>query len=369
VTGDHDALLRAICENPREDTPRLVYADWLEENGQPERAAFIRTDVAMALHEKWDAGRLRCEEGLTRKKLLAQPWAGGLFPPLPKDFEWDGEPVTRRGFPWSVYAHRPDQALARHPDVLTRFPVERVSCFASPAAPANLRKLAGLGGADRLTGLRFSGGAHSAKSLGPLLSGAFLGLEELTFGLNAITAAGARALFESPVPDRLTALNFAGPEGWGVGRVVLEALAADRGPRLRCLHLRYTLYGDENHQQLIECRLPPDLRVLDLASIRLNGERAVRLAGVAALGQLRALGLSRNPVGNAGAAALFTSPHLAGLKVLDLSYCQVGDDALRALLENSPLADGLNRLDLTGSPASGDMKQAVQDRMGDRVRL
>lgn len=40
--NDGDALFRAICENPREDMPRLVYADWLQENGKPERAEFIR---------------------------------------------------------------------------------------------------------------------------------------------------------------------------------------------------------------------------------------------------------------------------------------------------------------------------------------
>jgi uncharacterized protein (TIGR02996 family) len=40
--SDGDALFRAVCEQPWEDTPRLVYADWLEENGRPERAEFIR---------------------------------------------------------------------------------------------------------------------------------------------------------------------------------------------------------------------------------------------------------------------------------------------------------------------------------------
>lgn len=29
--SDGSALLRAICENPADDTARLVYADWLEE--------------------------------------------------------------------------------------------------------------------------------------------------------------------------------------------------------------------------------------------------------------------------------------------------------------------------------------------------
>ena len=35
--SDEKARLAAIWENPHEDTPRLVYADWLQENGQPER--------------------------------------------------------------------------------------------------------------------------------------------------------------------------------------------------------------------------------------------------------------------------------------------------------------------------------------------
>lgn len=29
--SDGDALLRAILENPLEHTPRLVYADWMDE--------------------------------------------------------------------------------------------------------------------------------------------------------------------------------------------------------------------------------------------------------------------------------------------------------------------------------------------------
>lgn len=37
-----DALLAAILANPADDLPRLVFADWMEENGQPERAEFIR---------------------------------------------------------------------------------------------------------------------------------------------------------------------------------------------------------------------------------------------------------------------------------------------------------------------------------------
>lgn len=40
--SDREALLAAIKAFPDEDTPRLVYADWLDEHGESERAALIR---------------------------------------------------------------------------------------------------------------------------------------------------------------------------------------------------------------------------------------------------------------------------------------------------------------------------------------
>ncbi len=41
----NEALLANILANPNDDLPRLVLADWLEENGQAERAEFIRVSV------------------------------------------------------------------------------------------------------------------------------------------------------------------------------------------------------------------------------------------------------------------------------------------------------------------------------------
>lgn len=47
--SDGDALLRAILANPADDTARLVYADWLDEQGQGERAEFIRVQCEIAV--------------------------------------------------------------------------------------------------------------------------------------------------------------------------------------------------------------------------------------------------------------------------------------------------------------------------------
>src|SRR6266542_126090 len=50
--SDEAALLHAIGEHPDEDTPRLVYADWLDEHGTTEadcaRAEFIRVQIDRA---------------------------------------------------------------------------------------------------------------------------------------------------------------------------------------------------------------------------------------------------------------------------------------------------------------------------------
>src|SRR5215204_2984950 len=39
---ENPALFAAIIAHPGEDTPRRAYADWLDENGDPDRARFIR---------------------------------------------------------------------------------------------------------------------------------------------------------------------------------------------------------------------------------------------------------------------------------------------------------------------------------------
>jgi uncharacterized protein (TIGR02996 family) len=43
--NEREAFIRQICERPEDDTVRLVFADWLEEHGEPERAEFIRVQM------------------------------------------------------------------------------------------------------------------------------------------------------------------------------------------------------------------------------------------------------------------------------------------------------------------------------------
>jgi uncharacterized protein (TIGR02996 family) len=53
----YEAFLRAIFDNPNEDTPRLVFADFLEEQGEEKRAALIRWQCGNGSYEtpEWEA--------------------------------------------------------------------------------------------------------------------------------------------------------------------------------------------------------------------------------------------------------------------------------------------------------------------------
>ncbi len=60
MDAEERALLAAIIAHPEEDTPRLVYADWLQERDRPERAELIRAQINLA--------RTKGAEGFERER-------------------------------------------------------------------------------------------------------------------------------------------------------------------------------------------------------------------------------------------------------------------------------------------------------------
>lgn len=365
MTSDHDALLRAICEHPREDTPRLAFADYLEEHGQPERAAFIRTDVAMALRDEWDAERLKWEAATHPHPPNGKDWTGG--PPIRpgpglSGIDWHESPLFRRGFPWAVRIADTGRFRRSSGELFARHPVEYLA-FRDNLPP--LPQMVSEPWFSRVTGLEWSAGRYSAEKLHSLLEAPNCNLTDLAVVNLALNIRGMEGLAKSPIFSKLVRLRLS-----TAFDDLQAALQAFERPPKSCLRLLSIRHPSLNRIALsLPQSFPASLRILELPTSQLTsgGAREFVLRGVTT--GLRVLKLTGNPIGNIGGTAVFTSPHFAGLKVLDLSYCMVGDEALRALLENSPLADGLNLLNLTGSPASADMKQAVKERMGDRVRL
>src|SRR5262249_51651057 len=96
-----DAFLADVIENPEDDAPRLIYADWLDEHGQPERAEVIRVQVALAREAPDHPSR---GEWLRREAELlsahGKEWAGPAA-------VVDGQYRFRRGFVESVQGPLP----------------------------------------------------------------------------------------------------------------------------------------------------------------------------------------------------------------------------------------------------------------------
>lgn len=93
--SEREALLRAVCANPDDDTPRLVFADWLQENGEEARAEFIRVQIELARLAKGDRRRAR----MTRRSVALQEefgdqWMGELPKPDKERIGWTD------GFGW-----------------------------------------------------------------------------------------------------------------------------------------------------------------------------------------------------------------------------------------------------------------------------
>src|SRR5262249_15379111 len=81
------AFLQAVVANPDDDGPRLVYADWLEEQGRGERAEVIRGQIELARLPEGHPGR----EPLSRREqeLLELHWK-----------EWQAELPGHAGVSW-----------------------------------------------------------------------------------------------------------------------------------------------------------------------------------------------------------------------------------------------------------------------------
>jgi uncharacterized protein (TIGR02996 family) len=342
---EKDAFLADILEHPDDDAPRLVYADWLDDHGEPDRAAFIRAQCAGdAEAARPFAARLR-------------PWAGPLAELCER---WE----FHRGFVEVVHAHA-DTFLARAPEFFR-------------LAPVRLLRLLYLD-SDRMAALAQS----------PWLSR--LAVLEAKGNYRH---AGFRALCASPHLDRLAGLDVTGTT---IGRDGLAALLESPSlSRLTHLHLGGTGIGSDGVQQLArsaKCRhlVALDLRVNDL------GPRAVRALGRSPhLGALRRLGLWCNRIGNEGLAEFVRTPLFARLTHLSLGNNRLTAAGLRLLADSPALASlrtlwlGVDRYGAGGVEAlthsqylhpearvsfwlndtlSEEVKQAARRRLGDRVRF
>src|SRR5262245_2948341 len=145
MSSDAAAFLRLILADPDADGPRLVFADWLDEHGDPARAEFIRLQCAAARLPA-DDSRLAALRDRAAALLDRAAWSGPL-PGLAAQWEF------RRGFPEFVRLEA-KVFLARADELFAAVPVRHVEFL---DVHGHLPKLSKCPHLARLTELTVSG--------------------------------------------------------------------------------------------------------------------------------------------------------------------------------------------------------------------
>jgi uncharacterized protein (TIGR02996 family) len=322
------ALLQACKESPDDDAQRQILADWLEENGEPDRAECVRLSCRLARRQRQDLSRHRfdCRSQADWAELNdpRRPTAGWLR--------------QARALLPGVALHN---GLLRLRTTTQAQLQERIL----PAAllpwveTLRLRNLAGLltlarqGWLAPFTTLDLSLTVISGDCLLELLTDAEAGpkghlahVTRLDLRHNAIEPASLREV----------------------------AAAWDRLPALRSLGLSVSRMGDEGVQALADSPLLGRLTSLDLYHVRAASSSLIPLVQSPRCRHLHSLDLGLNPLGDEGIAALVDAPGLGSLRRLDLAHTGLSKGGL-APLRRWPAGRPLEHLGL------------ATDRLGDEA--
>lgn len=390
---DEQPFLDAVLARPRDDGPRLVYADFLGDTGDPADAArgdLVRVQVALA---RLPDDHPRRADLVDRQADLLERHAAAWAAPL-ADLVSGVE--FRRGVPDSVSV---DAAafVARGDELFRRTRVGR------PPGRSFVRRVRLLDPARVLprlvqcpflaavSELDLCGGDLGNGGVNLLVRSPHLGgVRELDLGFNGLDDAGVRILARaSAVPNlHALALNDNGQITWdgvraladspffaGLTRLDLSGNdvndagveAVIRGRATGRLH---TLTFDRNHvgdagvaalagSSLLRRMLARDPR-LDLRANVVGPAGAEALAGCPALAAVTTLDLGGNYLGDRGVIALAASGRLGNVRTLRLSRNQVGDAGAVRLAAAAGAMPELRALDLSGNRLSGRGVEALR---------
>jgi uncharacterized protein (TIGR02996 family) len=317
-----EAFLEDICEHPEDDTPRLIFADWLEEHDNPERAEFIRLQCDLAGRGDSDPVVLRArprEQTLLRQH--GNDWLGPLrdlgivLEPGPPEHPWIQTPfyhiagfargfVDRVALPYDDFVFRAERLFEAGPTIRSIRLVRTGRDL--PSTPADVEILA------------------DSSELGRLLT---LDLSRLFIGDDRVSR-----IVASPNLYRLRRLHL-GLASVGGSRSVLAVARNPSLAGLSTLDLSSLSIGGGVIAALTSASHLANLHTLDLSRNSLDAQAAVYLAGTANLAGLRSLNLEYNRIDDDGARALADSPHLSHLTALNLGHNHLSLSSHRVLSE------------------------------------
>jgi uncharacterized protein (TIGR02996 family) len=382
---NHPGLLRAIRENPDEDVHRLVCADWLEEQGEVDRARLIRLHVELArlcpsqARFKLYSGCVFPNQGPHKEPHIArlQGEVGELVRRFITPAKWRVRQCTVRGG-LVEYVDLTGKSLRFAEPVLRDHPVWHLRLVRAREQCAELASSPHL---DGVRMLEF--GEIRSEDVRVLAASPHLGSLR-GIGLHNQKIQDLLELMNAPALPPVTRLvigtsTASAPTGPGMGVAMSHArrpIGADpfrllaEAPALRAVR-ELVLTGlphDPGVPALLGSPYLGELTEVNLSACWLGNTILSALLKPGRLGQLQRLNLWANQIGDAGARMLAESPQLSGLKELHLNQNSIGDEGARALA-NSPYLDGLEQLSLLHNRIGTAAKAALRDRFGERLKM
>lgn len=328
MSADRAAFLRAIYAAPDDDTPRLVFADWLDEHGEAKRAEFIRVSCELEQVEEFGPRwRTLCERSQKLLRPNRAKWSRELADRKLLNIEF------RRGFVGEVTIYS-KRFVADAAKLLALAPIQRVKLADLDRRGGNvpLDDVLACPAVSRLRGLDLANTRLPDSAVEQVAACENLrGLRELALDASELTGDACRALLRSEHLAGLTDLTLAVRfDSNAAGNELASALAAEPGlQRIARLTLRGSGVGPVGAKALAGSPHAAGLRYLAVSGGGLSGDYSAEtrlgpkgvqaLAGSANLAGLTALVVTGQEIGLGGVQALADSPHLAGLRHLDLS--------------------------------------------------
>jgi uncharacterized protein (TIGR02996 family) len=361
---DRDALLAAILADPDDNTARLVYADWLQENGQTERAEFIRAQIEAAGAEPFGVQARQANQRAT--KLLdvhRTSWIRHLHGGFA---EW---PRFERGF----VAHlsvEPGGFVPRADALFDAEPVQSLKLFrfAGTGGPVPFRPLFELPRLRQLRRLELSSRLFTEEEYGELSACPYLaGLRELSLRDNPVPPTWLAEVLRNRFPE-LTALDVADIPN--LGPCLAESLPQASHRQLMKLDLSGVVYTtSEQLQRVLKSRCLRQVQELRLGRDAGKGQPGplfyLDLSFVIPWERLVVLDLAGQRLGNEAVREITARKEAAALRWLGLAHNDLGPDAVLHLVESSHLT--LNYLNVEGNNLTLSDKAALQRRFPDAV--
>lgn len=323
---DEAGLWQAIVDDPDDDLPRQIYADWLDEEGQTARAELMRGQLGLVPTVSSSG------DGYTSH---IDQWLGPLK-------EYIERRYFERGLLRVIVSMRTFLSKTFQENAAGWFRAARVNALEIQGNTSNWAKVTGSPVMAAVHELRLSGGEMGRNAL-PALAGS----PHLT-GLHTLHLSNA----------------------WMGARNFQPIIEKGNLPRLRRLYMHRCSVRLEMLHALVRWNQASRFTSLTLPDNWISAAEASVLFTSPTMSGLRHLDLRQNSIGNEGVRALVDSPHLTHLRSLSLYRCNVGPEGALALAEATGLGR-LESLDLTSNSISeaGALALANSQSLGNLKRL